>query len=527
MSINLSDNEVIKTRNAGVMLPLFSMRSAGDWGCGDMDSFKEWISYLGGEGVKIIQILPIHETAIGENCPYSALSAYAIDPVFLSIKDVKEVKESPEAQELISQMKDDILFWRGEPKVQFKYIKSGKYKVLWAAYKHFLQEEKNKNTPRFKEFLDFQAKHGHWLAPYSMFRTAKDLLGWTSWKHWDKTLKEIHVDELKKFVGHHAEQIMFFSYIQWLLQKQLEEVRALAKEKGVLIFGDIPFGVNLDSADVWANQRRYNLNAEVGAPQDQFSEGGQKWGLPAYNWPDIQANNFNFWRAKIKRACDIYDIFRLDHMVGFYRTWVFENGEEKGHYDLIDEEKQKQRGYEFLKAVIEAASGKLPIGEDLGVIPDYMRQMMQENSIIGYRVLRWEKDNEVFREPRSYPVASLATTATHDTETLKEWWEAMPDWQRANVWEMISAKKTDGKVPFDFDTHKAIIKRLLESNSCIVMFLIQDIMGSGGRINTPGTVSDDNWNYRVPYETAEFAAKHYRQMDMFKELMKESGRTKK
>lgn len=524
MPVSLKENVLINSRSAGVLLPLFSMRSAGDWGVGDMGSFKEWISYLSGEGIKIIQILPIHETAPGENCPYSALSAYAIDPVYLSIIDIIDVKTSEEAQDIIVQTKEEIEFWRGQSKAQFKYIKTAKYKVLWAAYEHFLKQEKAKNTARYNDFLAFEQKHSAWLIPYSIFRTAEALTGWTSWKYWDKSLSEINITFLKEFALKYSKEMMYFSYIQWLLQGQLEEVRALAKAKNVLIFGDIPFGVNFDSADVWGNQKRYLLNAEIGAPQDQFSEGGQKWGLPAYNWPDIQANNFNFWRAKIRRVCEIYDIFRLDHLVGFYRTWIFEDGADKGHFDIEGEENQKVRGEKFLEAVIETAAGKLPVGEDLGVIPDFVRNMMREMSLPGYRVLRWEKDNEVFREPRNYPVASLATTSTHDTETLKEWWEMMPAWQRANVWEMISAQKTDGNVPFTPEVHKAILTRVMGSASCLVIFPMQDIIGETGRINTPGTVCGENWTYRIPYETAEFHSKYLREINAFRDIMKETNR---
>lgn len=524
MPISLQDNELIKNRKAGVLLPLSSMRSATDWGCGDMASFKEWITYFSGEGIKIIQILPLHETAAGENCPYTALSAYAIDPVYLSIADVPDVKNCKEAQELIAQTQDEINYWRGEKRVHFKYIKAAKYKVLWEAYNYFLKEEQGKNSARYNDFLAFEKEHSAWLVPYSIFRTAKDLMGWTSWKHWDNNLKQINIPFLKEFATSNSKQMMFFSYIQWVLQRQLEEVRALAKEKGVLIFGDIPFGVNFDSADVWGNQRKYVLNAEVGAPQDQMAEGGQKWGLPAYNWPEVEGSNFMLWRNKIKRACQMYDIFRLDHLVGFFRTWVFEDEQEKGHFDITDEAAQKARGSKFLEAVIESAEGKLPVGEDLGVIPDFVREYMKEISLPGYRVLRWEKDNEVYREPKEYPVASLCTTSTHDTETLKEWWEALEDWQRANFWEMVSAKKTDGKVPFDAEVHKTILKRVMDSASCLVIIPVQDIIATTDRINVPGTISKSNWTYRLDYETAEFNSKYLNEMRVFKELITESGR---
>lgn len=317
---------------------------------------------------------------------------------------------------------------------------------------------------------------------------------------------------------------MFFSYIQWLAQEQLEQARKFAKEKGVFLFGDIPFGVNFDSADVWANQTKFLLDTEVGAPKDALAQGGQKWGLPAYNWSVIEEQNFNLWRSRIARACEIYDIFRLDHLVGFFRTWVFKPGDDIGAYDISDETSQKARGAKFIDAVVETAQDNLPVGEDLGVIPDYMRKFMTDINMPGYRVIRWEKDNEVFREPRNYPSASLATTSTHDTTTLKQWWEEMPSWQRANFWEMVSTQKTDGNIPYDQDVNIEILKRVLASNSNLAVFPLQDIIGTTDRINVPGTVSPDNWTFRLPYTTQEFEEKYNGIMTIFQALIRETNR---
>lgn len=524
MALDLKENKVINSRSTGVLLPLSAMRSSQDWGCGDLSSLKDWLTFFSKQGLKVLQILPINETAPSENCPYSALSTYAIDPVYISIPNIPEYRQCVKAQEVTEKIKKDIEDWRNSKTTQFRQIKAAKYWVLWETYLYFLQEEKIKNTTRYQDFLAFEKKNFSWIVPYAIFRTAKDLSGWNSWLSWQDNLKNPDINFLKTFTRDNYQKVMFFVYIQWLLQKQMHEARKVAKENNILLCGDIPFGVNFESADVWGNQKRYLLNAEIGAPQDQFSKGGQKWGLPAYNWQDIAQNNFNFWRNKIARACEIYDIFRLDHMVGFFRTWIFEKGQDKGHFDIENEEDQKKRGFDFLQAVFETAKDKLPIAEDLGVIPDYMREMMKELSMPGYKVLRWEKDNEVFREPRNYAKASIATTGTHDTETLKEWWQQMPSWQRANFWEMVSAQKTDGNLEWSKEIHKCILKRTLGSGSCLVILPFQDILGEEGRINTPGTVNDDNWTYRVPFEPEQITPEYQASFDSLKELMKETQR---
>ena len=306
---------------------------------------------------------------------------------------------------------------------------------------------------------------------------------------------------------------------------QLRKAKTVAREKGVLIFGDIPFGTNLDSAEVWSERENYRLGYEIGAPADQFSKGGQRWGLPAYDWVYQHSHNLSLWRRKIRRVTELYDIFRLDHLVGFFRTYVFAPGDEQGAFDIEGEQNQIDRGYNFLRMVLDEAKGKLPVGEDLGVIPNYVRRMLVDLRIPGYKVLRWEReDNGYYREPRNYPVVSLATTSTHDTETVRGWWETMDQRERANIWEMISAQKTDGNVPFNLDTQRAILSRVLGSNSAITLFSWQDIIGTTDRVNTPGTVGEQNWTYRSEYTPKQAAEAYGAQLAMYRELLKETGR---
>ena len=139
--------------------------------------------------------------------------------------------------------------------------------------------------------------------------------------------------------------------------------------------------------------------------------------------------------------------------------------------------------------------------------------------------MRWEReDNGYYREPRNYPVVSLATTSTHDTETLRGWWETENQWERAHIWEMISAQKTDGNVPFNLDTQRTILRRVLTSASALTMFSWQDIIGTLDRINTPGTTGEENWTYRSEYAPAQAEQVYHAQLDMYSQLLRETGR---
>ena len=518
-------DQVLSGRLNGILLPLSAMKTARDWGVGDFASLIEWTEFFASLGTKIVQILPLQETAPGETCPYSALSAFATDPVYADISSVEDICASQEASAYVSSLSDNIAAWHQAKRAPFNAVKQAKLKALWLGYKHFLQAEAAVNSARFQAFEAYQTAQSGWLRGYALFRAVKEFYKWQTWTAWPDGLKNFEPGAVNAFEAKYREYVNFFAYVQWILDLQLRKAKTAAQEKGVLIFGDIPFGTNLDSAEVWSERENYRLGYEIGAPADQFSKGGQRWGLPAYDWQYQHSHHLTLWRRKIRRVTELYDIFRLDHLVGFFRTYVFAPGDEQGGFDIQGEQNQIDRGYNFLRMVLDEAKGKLPVGEDLGVIPNYVRRMLVDLRIPGYKVLRWEReDNGYYREPRNYPAVSLATTSTHDTETVRGWWETMDQRERANIWEMISAQKTDGNVPFNLDTQRAILRRVLDSNSAITLFSWQDIIGTTDRVNTPGTVGEQNWTYRSEYTPYQAAETYSVQLAMYKELLKETGR---
>lgn len=523
--MNHIQDQVLNGRSNGILLPLSAMKTQNDWGVGDFASLKEWVEFFARQGTKIVQILPLQETAPDQTCPYSAMSAFATDPVYTDISSVEDIQNSPRAQEFIDSIREDINQWKASDTVRFFPIKQAKLKALWFGYQHFLQTQQAQNTPRFMAFEAYCSAQRHWLRGYTIFRALKEFYKWQTWTQWPVDLRDFKEEAVSAFEAQYKEYVLFFAYVQWILDGQLRVAKVFAQERGVLIFGDIPFGTNLDSAEVWSERENYLLGWEVGAPADQFSEGGQRWGLPAYNWVYQHTNNLDLWRRKIRRVTELYDIFRLDHLVGFYRTYVFAPQDDKGAFDVNGEQNQIDRGYNFLRMVLDEAKGKLPIGEDLGVIPNYVRRMLNDLRIPGYKVLRWEReDNGYYREPRHYPTVSLATTSTHDTETVRGWWETMDIRERANIWEMISAQKTDGNVPFNAYSQRAILRRVLDSASAITMFSWQDIIGTLDRVNTPGTVSEANWTYRSRYTPQEAAEVYASELAMYRDLLQETNR---
>jgi len=518
-------DKILSGRYNGVLLPVSSMKSAQDWGVGDFGSLCEWISFLSQQGVNILQVLPLQETAPQMTCPYSALTSFAVDPVYADVSQLEDITDNEPAQNFIRSIQEQIAVWHNAHHVPFAEVKKAKLRILWLAYRSFLKNHVAPRTARFRSFEAYCFVQGDWIRGYSLFRALKEFYNWQSWTQWPAELQNYRSEAVRTFEVQHREFVNFYAYVQWVLDQQLRRAKLLAQEKGVFIFGDIPFTANLDSSEVWAERENFRVGWEIGAPPDQFSQDDQRWGLPAYDWDYQQAHNWSLWRRKIRRATELYDIFRLDHLVGFYRTYVFAPNAERGAFDIEGEQNQIDRGYSFLRMVLDESDGKLPIGEDLGVIPNYVRRMLVDLNIPGYKVLRWEReDNGYYREPRNYPKVSLSTPSTHDTETLRGWWETMDINERRNIWEMISAQKTDGNIPFNLDTQRAIFKRVLGSNSALSMCSWQDITGELERINTPGTVTDENWTYRAACTAQEAPEKYAVQLAMYRDLLKETGR---
>ena len=256
-------DELLAGRCNGILMPLSAMKTDADWGVGDFGSLEEWIGFFSSLGVKFIQILPLQETAPNETCPYSALTAFAIDPVYTCIPQVQDVAASPAAQDYIKTIQNDIASWHNAPKALLRTIKQAKLKVLWLGYQHFLAQEQAWATPRAKAFEAYCSANSSWLRGYSVFRALKEFYKWQSWTQWPEELKNAQPQAVAAFAAQYREYVQFFSYVQWILDQQLRRAKSLAAAKSVYLFGDIPFGTNLDSAEVWAERQNYRIDYEV------------------------------------------------------------------------------------------------------------------------------------------------------------------------------------------------------------------------------------------------------------------------
>jgi 4-alpha-glucanotransferase len=297
-------------------------------------------------------------------------------------------------------------------------------------------------------------------------------------------------------------RVQWHRYVQWLLDTQWRLARAGAKAFGVDLMGDLPFMVAGDSADVWARAGEFDMECRLGVPPDAFSEDGQDWGLPVYRWDVIAQGGFAWMTERAKRASDLYGLFRVDHVVGLYRTYYRRPGEKQGQFTPQGEAAQTYLG-EKLLGILGGGDPDRVIAEDLGVVPDFVRASLTRLGVPGYRVSRWEKDGPVFRDPAAWPARSVATTGTHDTEPLLDWWDALEPAEREAFLRLPGLEGLrDGKI----SPRDAVLELVMKSGSELALFPLSDLLGTRERINVPGTVDVANWTWRMPRTLADLGA---------------------
>ena len=482
-------------RRAGILVPLFSIPSSTGWGIGEIGDIAAFARWLEGAGLRLLQLLPINETPMGETSPYSALSAMAIDPQFISMTAVEDFAAAGGEAGLDVSLRAAIDAVKASPRVDYAGVRAVKQAALSRAYEHFRDRELRTRSRRASAFLAFVEQERWWLHEYALFRALHAQHGERPWTAWPDPVRFRDPLALRQAGAALADDIQFRQYVQWVASEQWQTARRDAGR--VELFGDLPFMVATDSADVWARQEHFDAEASIGVPPDAFSATGQDWGLPVYRWNVFRSRDFDWLRERARLNADLFGGYRIDHLVGFYRTYYRPYGGGEPQFTPPDEPSQIALGEAVLNIFLE--SGAEIIAEDLGVVPDFVRQSLARLGVPGYKVFRWEREwhapGQPFRDPAGYPAASVATSGTHDTEPMAVWWEQAPADEREAVLAIPSIQAQLGAAsPLD-----AMLGALFASGSNILILPIQDVFGWTDRINQPATVSDANWTWRLPW----------------------------
>ncbi|MDI6606633.1 MAG: 4-alpha-glucanotransferase, partial [Candidatus Omnitrophota bacterium] len=412
--------KITTSKRAGVLVPLFSVYSRNSQGIGDLADLRLLIEWLAATHQSLLQLLPMNEAG-SLFCPYDALSSFALEPAYISLKSISPFKINSIASEIENLKK---IFPCGKAHVDYS-IKKAKMRLLWEIYAR--EGEYN-----FGNLKRFRQDNAYWLSDFTLYKVLKDYHSGRAWWEWEDKYKHRNASALEEFQGEHEREIAFQAWVQWLVYEQFKAVKKFAALKKVLLKGDLPLLVSRDSADVWAHPEFFKLDFTAGAPPDMYCARGQRWGMPPYNWDKIAGDGYRYLQEKLKFAEELYDILRVDHVVGLFRIWSIpydepeENQGLKGVFDPADESKWEAHGRKIL-AVILKSTKMLLCAEDLGTIPPGCPKVLKEMGIPGSNVQRWTKDwskTHDFLEPQEYRPLSVAVLSTHDTANWPAWWES-------------------------------------------------------------------------------------------------------
>ena len=486
-------------RRAGIIAPLFSCASTTSWGIGDFGDVPSVAVWLAGAGLSVWQMLPLNEMSAGQSSPYSALTAMALDPIYIAPAGIPDFAALGGEQSLAADERALLDDLRHSTRIDYARVRRLKFAVFRRAFERFLDVEWRQHTPRARDLAEFVTAQAWWIEDYAVFRALHAHFDEAPWTAWPEGLQRRTTSEIARVRRELATEVLFRQYLQWIAAGQWSAARA--GSVGVAMFGDLPFMVDGDSADVWVRQGQFRFDVSIGAPPDAFNPEGQRWGMPLYRWDAMATEQFLWLRARARRTADLFDGFRVDHLVGFYRTYARPSDGGAAFFSPEDQDEQVALGEQVLG--IFQASGAAVIAEDLGVVPDFVRSSLVHLGLPGFRVPRWEREWNVpgqpFRRPETYPPLSVTATGTHDTEAMAEWWERASADERRQALISIGGPEADVGAPFNPRLRDAFLDAYFGSASDTLLLAVQDIFGWRDRINTPGTVSDANWTWRLPW----------------------------
>lgn len=561
---------------AGVLAPVFALRTEGDLGIGDTDGVRQMIDWCHRHHLNLLQTLPINEVS-DDNSPYNAISSLAIEPATIATSPGHLPDLSPKKfrelapPELLAELRSGL--------VNYPKVKALKRALLQAAFASFLKRHFNHETPRALQFRGFLMENADWLSDYALFRVLmEESNGWPAWERWQPehrgprrartwllSLPEKRRNELSR-------RQLFFMYVQWIAFSQWQAIKAHGAAKKVYLMGDIPFGVGRSSADVWANRAIFDLDWSGGAPPEKYfkvdpftAKWGQNWGIPNYRWDELRRHNFDWWRTRVGNIQKVFHLYRIDHVLGLFRIYSFpwtpdrnaeflplsepeaaaKTGDRlPGFKQFPDDTAEHQtanraQGEELLRIIQEASGETTVVAEDLGVVPEYVPPTLEKLGIPGFRIpMLFREHGGAYSDPKKYPRLSLAQPTTHDHPPLAAMWEDC--WANIDAGRDVEnnrrelrhlmnfAGMQDAPPPREFTgvIHEAFTRAVLESNSWLAVFQIQDVFGQTERFNTPGSVAAANWSHRLPQTVKQLDAdpRLLAKTKMFSRLAKEAGR---
>ena len=472
-------------RRAGILLPVSSLPSEQGIGTLGKGAYA-FVDWLENAGMKIWQVLPLLPTSYGDS-PYQSFASDALNYYFIDFEDLTErglLKKSDYA---------DLDWGSDERRVDYGKQFLQKTQVLQKAFAAF-----DKTDEKWRKFLDL----GQYF-DFALFTSLKIRFGYKSWDEWDGALKRAEKDAIEVHVKEYQEEIEFWQFTQFIFLQQWEKLKAYANGKGISIMGDMPIYVAYDSVETWlyrkelfALDKKGNPSLRAGVPPDGFSEDGQLWGNPVYDWKKMEKDGYSWWKDRIHYAFSLFDILRIDHFRGFDRFYAIPAGAETA--------KEGKWKHGPKAALFEDMKSCAIVAEDLGVIDDGVRKLMKDTGYPGMKVFEFAFNGDPENEylPSKYNENCVAYTGTHDNDTLRAFLENMDKKERRAFEESLERECLEADVAYIRETVEdeceSIIRLLMRSKADTVIVPMHDVLcfGEEARLNAPSTVSNRNWTFR-------------------------------
>ena len=472
-------------RKSGILLPVSSLPSPYGIGCFSQEAY-DFVDCLEAAGQTCWQILPLGPTGYGDS-PYQSFSTFAGNPYSIDLCDLQK-------RGWLTKEECDAADWGTSDTEVDYYLQYFHRNTL---LKRAFERSEIRKVPDFVQFCEEERE---WLADYALFMAVKEIFDGKSWVEWADDIRYRHDSAIRYYSGVYEDEILFYKFQQYLFDVQWKKLKIYANDKGIQIIGDIPIYVALDSADTWASPDLFQLDgarmpaAVAGCPPDAFSETGQLWGNPLYDWKRHAETGFTWWIRRIAYTRKWYDVIRIDHFRGFDAYYSIPFADETAENGCWED----GPGMALFTALREALGEVDIIAEDLGILTDSVFELLRSTGYPGMRVLQFafgSRDDDYYL-PHSYTANSIVYTGTHDNTTTLEWYKTLPPEEAAYLAEYLGCESLS-----PCEAVRALIRMALGSVSSMCIIPLQDYLelSERARINEPSTLGK-NWKWRLEKE---------------------------
>lgn len=465
-------------RRSGILMHISSLPSP--YGIGTLGKAAyEFADFLHAAGQRYWQLLPIGPTSYGDS-PYQSFSTFAGNPYFIDL-DVLV------ADELLMREEVAAVDWGADcARVDYGVQYSVRFDLLYLAYERGWERD-GKSVCAFRD-------KNPWLEEYALYMAVKRSRGMCAWSQWPEEIRLRRPGAADTYAARYAEDVQFFIYLQFLFFRQWDALRGYVHSLGIEMIGDLPIYVPYDSCDVWSNPDLFRLDGRgipegvAGCPPDGYSADGQLWGNPLYDWDKMRLGGYTWWKNRIAAAARMFDVVRIDHFRGLESYWFVPYGSENARNGYWE----KGPGHDFIRALHSAFPHLRLIAEDLGFLTDDVIRLQRDSGYPGMKVLEFAFDS---REPSNYlphrfERNCVCYSGTHDNETLAQWLSDAPEDTIAYATEYLGLSSASSW---------GILRAGMASVADTFIAQMQDYLelGAAARMNTPGTLSERNWSWRV------------------------------